>query len=349
MKYFHLAVLTLLSMGIHANCENSNYALVKVNHSAEGVEIYSQLTIGSGTNGNIKGAANGTGSFTFAIYSENSSLLKDFSPRRIAGKNTGCVNSGVLHSAGFNGAQQMLTFSSNDCKFTCVNSTAKCGAMQLEIYTFKFVFDDVPDSIRVFGIEGNGNPFAGCYNSSEMLLNFAEPSLQFKGVRKIDRNSSVELVWQVDRNAMTKEFEIYRKDDKGFTSQIASVVPQFNSNNELIYSYLDNDIIPGHYEYFIKHYDWFENVVKSREVLVNVEASSMLINTDQANAWIEVALKTKKPDKVTLYNFELEEVNPEMRVYKGTLKIRNEGLLPGVYHLKTTFKDDYTLTKLVVL
>lgn len=349
MKLIILSFYVLISIFSWADCEYSHYNLIEVDYTEKGVELYTQLTIGSGTNGQIKGASEGTGSFTFAFYSEEHSVLKAFSPKRIEGKNTGCVNSGIMHLAGFNGANHMLTYSSNECKFTCVNSELKCGPMQLEVYNFKFVFDEVPDSIRVFGIEGNGNPYAGCYNSPKMLLNFSNPKLGFRGYRAVNRNSSVETIWTVEKGALSKVFEIQRAEDNGEYNTINKVKPHIGSNSKMVYSYLDNDLIPGKYKYRIKHKDWFGNEEMSKELFVKIEANSMLVSLNENSGWIEVKLKKKKPDDIVLYNFDLEEIHQDMRLFKGTLKIKNEGLIPGIYHLKISYKNEYSLTKLVVL
>lgn len=168
--------LCLLFSNSVSACHQSSVQLDSIIPVGNEYDIYMTLCIGGGVTGTVQGGDNNTVSFSFGFYSAACTPLciSEF-PATIVGDSTG----GLL--AGFDfgpapqfpfGTQGNVFYQATTTPLTCVTSTALCGNVHQQCDQYRFRMNAVPDSMRVFGIEGGGNPIAGCYPSPDMLIDF---------------------------------------------------------------------------------------------------------------------------------------------------------------------------------
>ena len=142
-----------------------------------------RLDVGRGVSGVTRGADDDTRTISFATYGPGT-LLR-FDPIDITGTVTGCTMPGfsmgpqlqapftcdnllMYIDPGYYGYQPCLS-----TPFACVTSTAMCGNVGVESNVFNLYFDCMPDSLVVFGVEGNGGAVAGCFPNADMRLDFS--------------------------------------------------------------------------------------------------------------------------------------------------------------------------------
>lgn len=178
LAYFWICC-SFLMLGTGANACNLSYVqLDSVIPVGNDYDIFVTLCIGGGIIGASTGADGGTGDFAFGFYSSctNNIVLSSFTPS-VTGDTTGVTN------IGFNagpapqppfGTQATILYTSNTInQLMCVSTTAGCGRPHQQCFPFVFRTDVIPDSIRMFGIEGSSNPVAGCYLDPDMVMDFA--------------------------------------------------------------------------------------------------------------------------------------------------------------------------------
>jgi hypothetical protein len=179
-------VLLLFSLWIvsfcgHVNaCNIADFLLLSTSYNSGTQQwtIVAQLSIGSGRTGAAAGADAATRTIGIGFFKSCPAFtLYSFSPSSITGPTTGCVMTG-LSGTGPNtmGATAYVLYpqpaSCNTNGFACITSTALCGNIVQTQYTFTFVTNILPDSIRAFGVEGNGNLLGGCYPNPDMLIDY---------------------------------------------------------------------------------------------------------------------------------------------------------------------------------
>lgn len=145
-----------------------------------------RLDVGSGRTGVQYGADGDTRSITFAFYKACTTItVNSYSPSQITGAFTNCTMPGMnLGPQGmpFNSQATIIYLDPGyygippcvNQPFACISTTALCGNVATNTYNFTFRTSIMPDSIRVFGVEGNGNPLAGCYPDVDMTFALSE-------------------------------------------------------------------------------------------------------------------------------------------------------------------------------
>lgn len=143
-------------------------------------DIYATLCIGGGVQGAVQGADGSTFDLAFAFYTSCPSPMNfSFFTPSITSDSTGAtlfvLDVGPYQQAPFF-ADHVIGYFDPLYTFTplsCATSTAQCGRPHQQCYSLRFRSNIVPDSARVFGVEGNGNPSAGCSMDADMLIDFS--------------------------------------------------------------------------------------------------------------------------------------------------------------------------------
>lgn len=168
-----------LMLGFCANACNLSYSqLDSVVPAGNDFDIYVSVCIGGGIIGAATGADGGTGDFAFGFYTSctNNISFSSFTPF-VTGDTTGITNFafdvGPAPQAPFGTQGTILYTSNSNNQLMCVSTTASCGRPHQQCFSFVFRIDVVPDSIRMFGIEGSSNPIAGCYNHIDQVMDFS--------------------------------------------------------------------------------------------------------------------------------------------------------------------------------
>lgn len=157
-------------------CHQSSVQLDSIVSVGNEYDIYLTLCIGGGLTGAVQGGDNNTVSFSFGFYSAACTpiCISEF-PATIVGDSTGGLlagfNMGPAPQAPF-GTQGNVFYQATTTPFLCVTSTGACGNVHQQCDQYRFRMNAVPDSLRIFGIEGGGNPIAGCYPDPNMMIDF---------------------------------------------------------------------------------------------------------------------------------------------------------------------------------
>ena len=176
-KAFTLVALLFLFLHFTASslysCDRSSLNLIGISQAGSGWDIAMEVNIGAGIMGVTTGADNNTNTFAFGFYvncpASSSFLVNSWTPSFLTSDTTACTNPSALAGPAF-GAVQTLAYISQGCFYTCVTNTLACGDVHTQTDTVVVNVSYTPDSIRLFGVEGQGNPVAGCYPNSDMLL-----------------------------------------------------------------------------------------------------------------------------------------------------------------------------------
>lgn len=185
MKNTLLILLLLVTFGYAGACNLADATLISVTPGpGTDTTINVRVCFGGGVTGTVNGADGDTRTIAFGWFSQSPTFsMTSFSPDTITGPYTGCKMPGAsIGPLGPPFNDQETVFYSDpgyygyepcaSTPFTCVTSTGLCGQISRNCIIFSFVVSEMPDSMRVFGVEGGGNAIAGCYPDSDMLLDF---------------------------------------------------------------------------------------------------------------------------------------------------------------------------------
>lgn len=181
IAYLLLSFICLYPTGKLQACHQSYVQLDSVVALNPGYDVYTTLCIGGGVTGKVKGADSHTGEFGFGFYSSCTDTLDiSYFTLSISADSTGATNQGInigpIPGSPF-GTEGFVLYStlSPHPYLMCVNNPAKCGSPHQQCFQFRFRFDDfLPDSMRVFGVEGNGNAAGGCTFDADMYISFKD-------------------------------------------------------------------------------------------------------------------------------------------------------------------------------
>jgi hypothetical protein len=188
-RLISLAILYfLLVMAPKANaCNCSEFTLINYYYDTPNQEwvIETMLRIGSGLTGVTAGANDGTRNFAIGFYRAAmipALSLNSWSPQGISNTNT-VPNCSILSTNLANppgaliGARLGVFYlvpATCTNGFTCISSTGSCGNIACNDYPITFRTNQLPDSLRAFGIEGANSLTGGCYMDADMLITFCQ-------------------------------------------------------------------------------------------------------------------------------------------------------------------------------
>ncbi|MEM1000480.1 MAG: T9SS type A sorting domain-containing protein [Bacteroidota bacterium] len=241
-----LLLVSLLALGFTQEakaCDRSEISLDSVVAGPGYYDIYIEMRVGGGITGTQKGGGGDTRTFAFAFYSSGSINEVTFTPS-VVGDSVGSLYPGINVGSAF-GANFVIGYIDTGLPFTCVSSTAICGNRHTQVEQMFFRLDALPDSLRLFGIEGAGNPFAGCYPDADMLLDFTTLPVEWAGFDAQVEESGVALDWSTISETNNDQFLVQRSADGINYETIGQVESAGNGNAFNSYRYLDQNPLNG--------------------------------------------------------------------------------------------------------
>jgi Secretion system C-terminal sorting domain len=250
-------------------CDLTQTTLISVVPSGGDFIITTQLCIGAGRTGGVNGADGDTQDLVFGLYRAAGPLtISSFTPANMTSSFRGCtlpgLATGPLPFPPFDTQEGVYYqfFSTNpgcttgfNQSFTCVVSTAQCGNVHSDCFTVVITVDELPDSMRVFGVEGAGNPTAGCYPNPDMLVAFTPLPVVWASFDGVALESGNQLKWSTSEEINNERFEVLRSADGQQFEAIATVASIASNSKGNSYTYLDQNPIKGFAQYKIRQYD----------------------------------------------------------------------------------------------
>lgn len=249
-----LLLLFLGSFQISKACDRSSIQMDSLVIEEDGsYSIYLTQNIGAGVLGSVRGADGNTSTFAYGFYGSSGTLSCNSFPGSLTADFTGTTNIGTDMN-GVLGAQEVIAYISPGAPYACVNSTAQCGTVHTDVKQLFFSFNEMPDSIRLMGAEGNGNPFLGC-RDSDMFIDFSILPVVWNGFYGRSMDLEIELNWATSQEVNTDFFEVLRSEDGFNFDQIGTVSAKGISSAQQNYKFMDQHPMNGSAYYQIVQYD----------------------------------------------------------------------------------------------
>jgi hypothetical protein len=247
-------------------CNFSAFNLNSITMSGSNYVISAQLCIGAGRTGVTLGADGATFDVLVGIYRAAGPVnIVSFTPTSLLSSFTGC------NMDGYDIGPEPTTFFTQAtlyyyfdplayplCAngFTCINSTALCGNVHSDCFNLTLTLDALPDSMRFFGVEGSGNPFAGCTPNPDMLIDLSTLSVDWAG-QSIQHlpGRGVQVDWSCWTPDEGGQFGLQRKASQDTSWQAVAALPAPRSTASPFHgTYLDAQPLPGASQYRIVHF-----------------------------------------------------------------------------------------------
>jgi hypothetical protein len=276
--FLSLLLLTATASRSLFACNLSDLTLLSVTGSGPFV-VTMRLCTGMGLTGSTKGGDQSTRSVFFGFSSTDPTfMITAYTPPAMTGP-MGCTNLGANYGPDpyYGLAWEILytdpayygdPFCTNQ-PYGCVNSTALCGNAQAYCQNFSFTMNVLPDSARVYGVEGGGNPIGGCYPNPDMLIDFTSLAVVWGNLEGIRSSAGITVKWSTLSETNADYFIVERSLDGVSFQEIGQVTATGTSASLVKYEYFDNAPSAGQNQYRIVHVDKTGDSHDSQTIEVN--------------------------------------------------------------------------------
>lgn len=341
-------------------CDRSSLTLDSVTPAPGGTYyIYLRLCVGAGILGLTKGADGNTGRFLFSFSSSTpgfdvisfpTSIQSDFTGMNYNGQSVGPV-------APFN-ATEGIFYNNSTNWFACITSTVSCGAVNTECDQLRFQVNALPDSIRIYGIEGGDNLFGGCYPNLSMLIDFSNLPVTYQHFQGYPANGGIELEWATLVEYNNRGFEVQRSIDGIGYQSIGQVDAEAAQTKVGAYQYFDPSPHQGFNYYRLVQHDVNGAQSTSEAIAVEYAAASKLewqsVGPIPADDRVEVRFRTPDSGIVTLHLRDLQGRVLENREWDASegvhsLELSTQAIPSGVYFIDLQQGKERLKKKIVIL
>ncbi|MEM6271487.1 MAG: T9SS type A sorting domain-containing protein [Bacteroidota bacterium] len=217
-------------------------------------DIYLSVCIGAGITGTPKGGDGPTRDFGFGFYG-SPTLSPIGYTNSLTSDTTGAT---YFAGVGFGawGTRFLIAYLFSGTDFTCVSSTSTCGNIHTDTVRVRVRTNELPDSVRVFGIEGSGNPLGGCNPDSDMLIPlFGFLPVTWGGLSATQQGSRNQLQWTILSETNNDYFEVQRLGDDQQFASLGRVSGAGNRTEPQTYTFVDEHPRVGPNFYRIRQVD----------------------------------------------------------------------------------------------
>lgn len=340
-------------------CDRSRLTLDSITPGPSGTYyIYLRLCVGAGVFGLLKGADGNTGRFLFsfssstpgfAVTSFTNPIRSDFTGMNYAGVNVGS-------QPAFN-ATQAIFYNNSSNWFACITSTVACGNVNTECDQIRFQVTSIPDSIRIYGIEGGDNLFGGCYPNISMLIDFTGLPVEWQDFTARQENGGVALDWVTMNETNNNGFEVLRSQDGNQFSAIGTMAA--NSVNKIgQYKFFDPHPLPGTNYYRIRQVDinggYSESETRSLSYAPESGVSWNNVYPNPATSRVNVEFRTGITEKVSLELMDiqgrtLQSFSIPAEQGLNAVEMNTSSFAPGLYFLRLRHSGGILEKKLVLM
>ncbi len=344
-------------------CDLSSFRLISVSGTGP-FTLTTELCIGGGRTGVVNGADAATFDFLFGFFRAAGTInVLSFSPAFATSPATGCRMDGFdigptpfapfESQASIYYAWDPSTYPACSNGFQCISSTALCGNASTLCLPFTFVTDVLPDSVMVFGIEGAGNPVAGCYSNPDMGFSLIPLSLQgMNATGSATSNSEALIEWTsvIETEADYFEVEKAMPDDHQHLSwHTLKRVTTNGAANGNEYRYRD-DTYNGkesYYRILQKQKDGssrYSNVIK---IAALRQKDEVWIFPNPARG--QVRIKATNLQSATLLDCWGRQIQTQLPDAAGMCRFSTDQLAAGIYFVRILNREgEVQLEKLIV-
>jgi hypothetical protein len=367
-----LCLIFLLGASSVYACNLTQTTLLSVVPSGGAFTISTQLCVGAGRTGGVNGADGDTQDLIFGFYRQAGPLvITGFTPANITSSFRLCTMPGIatgpIPFAPFNveeGIYYQFFAGNPGCttgfnqSFTCVVSTAQCGNVHSDCFNISITIDQLPDSLRVFGVEGAGNPTSGCYPNPDMMIDFTILPVVWASFEGKSLEIGNQLDWKTEQEINSERFEIMRSADGVTFESIGSVASIGGNNKGKSYTFLDPNPIQGLAQYKIRQFDFDGRTSESEVLTLTYTPPSQLawagVGPLPAHDQVSANFVSEKDRsmELLLVNTAGQVVRHEMIAAKAGsnhVELDLSGFAPGMYFMRLQGSDarlDYKLMKL---
>ena len=360
-KYFTLKLILCLVLLVAAGgwgevkgCDRSSLSLDSVTFDGTYYTIHMTLCIGGGITGSNRGGDQDTYDFAFGVVGSPSIGLHAFSPPTVTSDITMVTNTGVNVGAQW-GANFVIGYLSPGSPYTCITNTASCGQAHSDCSQFSITTTEMPFSIQVYGVEGNGNPISGCFSDLDMIIFFPVEWSYFTATQD---EGYIDLQWATTQETNNDYFRIMRSANEQEWEELSQVQGAGNSHSELQYSFQDLSPQPGLNQYKIVQVDYNGASTESEIRSVHYEPDASLY-WDQVfplptRDRLEVSFGSRLDQNLQLELFDLNgksTFNIDIDARQGLNKFQlGLSMLPrGVYILRLKGPTNYLNKKIILI
>lgn len=365
-KIITLCLLVFLTNATVFSCNLSNYTLTSITGTGP-YTIVTRLCVGYGVTGAVRGADQATRTISFGFYSSAGTVtISSFSPASItSGRGfSNCTMTGAnigTQGSPYNSQGTIIYIDPGyygivPCvaqPFGCITSTALCGNVAQQCIDYTFVTNIRPDSIRAFGVEGAGNPVAGCMPNPDMIIDFTLLLPVFwstVNARKIN-NNEVAINWTTLSEVNNYFFTIEKTDklaeglnhhsqqvDETIWTQ-CGIVNGTNNNTATSYSFVDKTPFPELSYYRVKQTDFSGKFSYSRIVVVSSfnEREQVKIYPNPVKDLLTIEAENLK--SILLINMLGKKIYESKIISDKINTINTQNIPKGIYLLKLEATD----------
>ena len=348
MKQFRylLLVLSLIFFFPTTNwaCDNSFIDLVSMADNGDGTFTYVvQVCIGGGVLGLNTGADGPTETFSLALYTGgNAVTVSDLSPTSITSDETMVTMSSSIQGAfgpPFDSDAMILYLHPGGTAYTCVTSTALCGEPYADCNDITFTTDIELEAITAFGIEGNGNPVAGCTGDTDMTIDLVALPVDLTRFTANAHEREVRLEWETANEIDNEYFAIERSLDGQSFQTVGRVAGNNTTEQTSKYQFVDQPQQSGRHYYRLKQVDFsgeftYSPIVSAWVHITEKQAVRLYPNPVSAELYLLVDDLDAESISVEVYDHLGQFVDQRLVDWNGQLVLPTDEYIPGMYTLR---------------
>jgi len=259
MKALHILVTLALAFGLNEAmaCIGGSLTLDNFQPNGSNFDITVTLCMGGGEGG----ATDDTDNFFFSFFKTGGITVSSYTPN-VTSFISVQYDAYDLGPGTYPAGDGTIMYTDNcfvpSCgPFECITNGG-CGTAHTTCRQFIFTVSTTPDSMRVFGIEGNGDPQAGCYPNTNMrITNFEVLPVELESFSASAGEGGVWLQWRTAQEMNSEDFVVMRSNDGRTFYDIATLPACGNCSLGRNYSFRDNTALPGvsYYRLLMRDFD----------------------------------------------------------------------------------------------
>ncbi len=236
-------------------CDRSSLTYDSLVVSGSNYILYVTLCIGTGRNGIIQGGDLNTGRISFGFYDTNpgftisavapSTITPALYPSTSSYSTAGAACPPGVNPFGWDcGVNYNPTVAGRF--LGCITTAVDCGDTATQCWQFSFTFNQIPDSLRAYGVEGGNIATNGCYPNPDMALDLSGLPVVWGSFMGSPSESGVNLNWITYNDQNDGSYVITRSENGLEFAEVGAVASRASNENKYgSYEFFDPNPNPG--------------------------------------------------------------------------------------------------------